>query len=390
MIEMPPALEAAWHTHGYYGSVSHNVKAIYQRYLGWFDGNPAHLWQHPPVEAAHPLRRGLRRRRRGRSPRPRATSTTATCASRPSCSTTSCSPTRRTPTARELLAGRLRARSATAPRTAPGATSTCRAPTSCATASQAAAVDSAGAPDMVGALTVDQLFDSLAIRVNGPKAWDEHLTIDWVFTDLGHTYRHRADQRRAHPGRRPDGRRRRPHRHAHQAAAPRPARRRRARRHRDRRRPRCRANGCSPCSTRPTRLRHRHPVAGASRRVVVGCPKECPDQHSWTERSARLRSAATRSRAARPAPGPCPSPDRIHDARGEASVPEIRYVCLSDLHLGAANSVLTNLDDAGEHVAGPGAAARRGCSGACASCSRRRAPPRPPRSCCTATSSSWP
>ena len=38
--------------HGYYGSVSHNVKAIYQRYMGWFDGNPAHLWQHPPVEQA--------------------------------------------------------------------------------------------------------------------------------------------------------------------------------------------------------------------------------------------------------------------------------------------------------------------------------------------------
>ena len=52
MMEMPPALEAAWHTHGYYGSVSHNVKAIYQRYLGWFDGNPSSLWEHPPVEAA--------------------------------------------------------------------------------------------------------------------------------------------------------------------------------------------------------------------------------------------------------------------------------------------------------------------------------------------------
>lgn len=49
---MPPALEKAWHTHGYYGSVSHNSKAVYQRYLGWFDGNPAHLWQHPPTEAA--------------------------------------------------------------------------------------------------------------------------------------------------------------------------------------------------------------------------------------------------------------------------------------------------------------------------------------------------
>ena len=46
-FQMPPALEEAWHTHGYYGSVSHNVKAVYQRYMGWFDGNPARLWAHP-------------------------------------------------------------------------------------------------------------------------------------------------------------------------------------------------------------------------------------------------------------------------------------------------------------------------------------------------------
>jgi alkyl sulfatase BDS1-like metallo-beta-lactamase superfamily hydrolase len=51
-MQVPPALERAWHTHGYYGSVSHNTKAICQRYLGWFDGNPAHLWEHPPTEAA--------------------------------------------------------------------------------------------------------------------------------------------------------------------------------------------------------------------------------------------------------------------------------------------------------------------------------------------------
>ncbi|MGA5731610.1 alkyl/aryl-sulfatase [Streptomyces seoulensis] len=51
-MRLPPALERAWHTHGYYGSVSHNTKAVYQHYLGWFDGNPAHLWEHPPVEAA--------------------------------------------------------------------------------------------------------------------------------------------------------------------------------------------------------------------------------------------------------------------------------------------------------------------------------------------------
>ncbi|MFE6967972.1 alkyl/aryl-sulfatase [Isoptericola sp. NPDC057653] len=49
-LPLPPALENAWHARGYYGSVSHDIKAIYQRYMGWYDGNPAHLWQHPPEE----------------------------------------------------------------------------------------------------------------------------------------------------------------------------------------------------------------------------------------------------------------------------------------------------------------------------------------------------
>ena len=52
IFQMPTALDKAWHTHGYYGSVSHNVKAIYQRYMGWFDGNPARLWPHPPEALA--------------------------------------------------------------------------------------------------------------------------------------------------------------------------------------------------------------------------------------------------------------------------------------------------------------------------------------------------
>jgi len=52
MIELPPTLASSWHCRGYYGSVSHNVKAVYQRYMGWFDGNPAHLWPHPPEKVA--------------------------------------------------------------------------------------------------------------------------------------------------------------------------------------------------------------------------------------------------------------------------------------------------------------------------------------------------
>jgi alkyl sulfatase BDS1-like metallo-beta-lactamase superfamily hydrolase len=51
LLELPPSLEREWHCRGYYGSLNHNLKAVYQRYLGWFDGNPAHLWPHPPEAA---------------------------------------------------------------------------------------------------------------------------------------------------------------------------------------------------------------------------------------------------------------------------------------------------------------------------------------------------
>lgn len=49
----PPGLEAVAHVRGYYGTLSHNAKAVYQRYLGWFDANPASLEPLPPVESAH-------------------------------------------------------------------------------------------------------------------------------------------------------------------------------------------------------------------------------------------------------------------------------------------------------------------------------------------------
>lgn len=51
LIRLPPKLSAAWHCQGFYGSVSHNVKGIYQKYMTWFDGNPVNLWQHPPAAA---------------------------------------------------------------------------------------------------------------------------------------------------------------------------------------------------------------------------------------------------------------------------------------------------------------------------------------------------
>ncbi len=48
----PPGNSAEWSTRGYYGTISHNAKAIYQFYLGWYDAVPANLHAYPPVERA--------------------------------------------------------------------------------------------------------------------------------------------------------------------------------------------------------------------------------------------------------------------------------------------------------------------------------------------------
>ena len=49
---LPEPLASKWYARDYYGSVSHNVRAVYQRYLGFYDGNPAHLNPLPPEQTA--------------------------------------------------------------------------------------------------------------------------------------------------------------------------------------------------------------------------------------------------------------------------------------------------------------------------------------------------
>ena len=50
-VDLPPSARDHWSCRGYYGTVSHNVRAVYQRYLGYFDGMPAHLDPLPPTDA---------------------------------------------------------------------------------------------------------------------------------------------------------------------------------------------------------------------------------------------------------------------------------------------------------------------------------------------------
>jgi alkyl sulfatase BDS1-like metallo-beta-lactamase superfamily hydrolase len=50
-LTLPASLQQTFHNRGYYGTVRHNSRAVYQNYLGWYDGNPANLNPHPPTVA---------------------------------------------------------------------------------------------------------------------------------------------------------------------------------------------------------------------------------------------------------------------------------------------------------------------------------------------------
>ncbi|OHU23803.1 alkyl/aryl-sulfatase [Mycobacteroides chelonae] len=185
-LQLPPALANAWHARGYYGSVSHNVKAIYQRYMGWFDGNPAHLWEHPPVAnaqrhvefmgGAEEVLRKARIAFEEGDYRWVAQVVNYVIFADPA-----------NEPAKALQASCFRqlgygSENATwrnfylmgAYELSHGNVGT---------------PITVGSPSVVAALTVDQVFDALSLRINGPKAWDEHFVSDWRFTDEDRVHR---------------------------------------------------------------------------------------------------------------------------------------------------------------------------------------------------------
>ncbi|MBE3000147.1 MBL fold metallo-hydrolase [Nocardiopsis sp. HNM0947] len=183
-LRLPEGLETVWNTRGYYGSLSHNVKAIYQRYLGWYDGNPSSLWEHTQTESAKryvdtiggidavmakareyaddgDLRFAAQLLRHAVFAQPSNTD------------------------AKELLASVYQ-------RLGEGAeNATWR---NCYLTGASELRDGVVHTDLASSamatmLTVTQLFDTVSIRVDGPKAAGTSLVIDWTFTDLGESYR---------------------------------------------------------------------------------------------------------------------------------------------------------------------------------------------------------
>ena len=186
LIELPAAIENAWSTRGYYGSVSHNVKAIYQRYMGWFDGNPANLWAHTPSELGARYVDAI-----GGVDRVVEVAQAAYDAADYRWAATLLSHALFTdaahPGVRALYADTLAQLGYGAENGTwrnfflSGATEL--------TEGNFGTPTQTDAPSIVAQLSPEQLFDAFAIQVNGPKAWDLDLATDVTFSDLGRSFR---------------------------------------------------------------------------------------------------------------------------------------------------------------------------------------------------------
>ncbi|MFA5710568.1 alkyl/aryl-sulfatase [Mycolicibacterium sp.] len=185
-FQMPPALQEAWHTRGYYGSVSHNVKAVYQRYMGWFDGNPGRLWAHPP-EAIGPRYVAAM----GGADRVLEIAAQAFEDGDYRWAATLLDHIMFTDAehaeARKLYAATLR-QLAYGAENGPWRNFFLAGATELIDGNFGTPTQS-GSPTMMAQLSPEQIFDALAISVNGPRSWHLDLAFDVTFDDLDVNYR---------------------------------------------------------------------------------------------------------------------------------------------------------------------------------------------------------
>lgn len=186
VLTLPPKLDRAWHNRGYYGTVSHDVKAVYQRYLGFFDGNPATLHELPPAAAgkgyvalaggADALLAKAREAYERGEYRWSAQLLNHLVFADPG-----------NAAARELEADALEQLGYQA-ESAPWRNVYLSGAKELRDGVVRVAAPSAANPDVVAAMSADMLLDFLAIRLNGERAADAEVAITLVFSDLDERY----------------------------------------------------------------------------------------------------------------------------------------------------------------------------------------------------------
>ena len=185
-LTLPRSLASTWHVRGYYGTLSHNAKSVYQRYIGWYDANPANLNPLPPVERGRKyvdymggadavIRRAREDFARGEyrfvaealshvvfadPANAEARQVGADALEQLGYAAESAS------WRNAYVLGALELRQGVPAMVA-------RAPVS---------------PDIVRAMSLDLFFDYLGVRLNGEKAEGRRIAINWVFPDLDRRY----------------------------------------------------------------------------------------------------------------------------------------------------------------------------------------------------------
>jgi len=185
-IRLPGSLDGAWHARGYYGHIRHNVKAIYQKYLGWYDANPVNLDPLPPVEAG---RKYVEYMGGGEAILARARKDFAKGEFRFVAQAVShlvfAEPDNQA--ARAMLADTFEQLGYAAE------SSTWRnAYLFGAQELRQGMPKTPARPPMqretLAALRTEQLWDVLGVRLNGPKAEGKQIVLNWSFTDTGETF----------------------------------------------------------------------------------------------------------------------------------------------------------------------------------------------------------
>jgi len=185
-MELPPSLAGDFATRGYYGTVSHNAKAVYQHYFGWFDGNPTRLHALPPEEAgrryvefmggADALLEKARTSYEAGDYRWVAMVVDHLVFAEPG-----------NREARELLAAAYDQLGYQA-ESGPWRGFYLTGAKELRQGVDELPFETAGAAEIVEAMPTSLFFDALAVRLNGPKAAGEDVVLNFTFSDLGENH----------------------------------------------------------------------------------------------------------------------------------------------------------------------------------------------------------
>lgn len=183
LLQLPPGLADEFYSRGYYGTVSHNAKAQYQLYLGYFDGNPANLDPLGPVEAgrkfveyvggaAQVMARARADYQRGEY-RYAATALNHLVFAEPD-----------NRAASELLA-EIYTQLAASSESGPWRNFYLSGASELRHGVQRLGTTRPGSPDLIRALPLDLFFDFLAVRLDGPRAAQQDREFNFEVFDTG-------------------------------------------------------------------------------------------------------------------------------------------------------------------------------------------------------------